>query len=255
MATNEQLLQALKNAPPLVREAFGSDSTANAISKIRDRYNLHIDVIGQISKDVGHLLLGFMDPVSFLESLVGKGIDRESAKAIVTDLNQEIFLPLQKKMREGASPVEDEDDDSYTEPPAFRTPPVRIHMPVPKIESTVLAVPTQSVNLMEQGYGQNDVVAAAQGQGVADTPVKPVVTPHPWQTSPASSFQTASVPYTSTPHASQPAVQAAPVEQVQLPPTPDLPNTYVPPAAPPIPQQSTPLTKEYSVDPYREPIQ
>lgn len=89
--------------------------------------------------------------------------------------------------------------------------------------------------------------------------------PHPWQTTPASSFQTASIPYTSVPTPSRPVEPIphpyAPVAPA-MPPAPaprpepmSLPGTLPPapvPAAQPAPRG--PIVKEYSADPYREPI-
>lgn len=273
MPTNEQILQALKTAPPLVKEAFGSNRTAEAVSRVRDRYGLHIDIIGQISKEVGYLLLGFMDPVSFLESLVSKGIDRESAKSIVSDLNQEIFLPLQQNMKNGVTPLDDAEDEeevTHNEAVAYRTPPTHVSVPVPAIEQ--IQMPTQQpgprTEVATQTYSAPTPEPAYQSQpplvqnGSVILPGTMPPTPHPWQTSPARSFQTASVPYTSVPYVSQPIESKSAPQQTYptsgiTPPQPVQPAPgYIPPAPrPPAQAPTNPLSREYAVDPYREPIQ
>ncbi len=115
MISNEQILQRLKEVPPLVQEAFGSQATAEIITTIGKKYNLHIDVIGVLGREVGLLLLGFIDPVTFLRELMGARISEVDAKTIVTEVNQDIFLPLQKKIQSGEMIHEESFDEDALE--------------------------------------------------------------------------------------------------------------------------------------------
>ena len=79
-------------------------------------------------------------------------------------------------------------------------------------------------------------------------PTPPPVT---WPTSPARSFQTASVPSTGFPQPSQQHIVS-----FSPPPAPAQPVAPAAPSIPPPPrtftQPSTPIVKEYGTDPYRE---
>jgi hypothetical protein len=107
--SREQVLAALKQANPLIQEAFGSDETLDTILKLQKRYNLHADVLGAVSQELGNLLLGLIDPAAFFARIQERGVNGETAKSIVDDINREIFVPLQKKIRDNVLPKNDDD--------------------------------------------------------------------------------------------------------------------------------------------------
>lgn len=225
------LLQAFESAPKAIQDSLTEGAAVDFIVSMRKRYGLHIDTAGKVAELVRNLLLGFLNPPDFVRNLVSLGITSDSAQLIVSDLNREVFIPIRNSMK-------GEDAGIDTRPTT--------HVP---------SIGVMEVGNQQSQAHQNPLATQPPFNLVSQeehVPVQAPPIPHPWQTSPASSFQTASVPYTSTPYASQPAAQAAPVEHIQIPSIPELPKNYTPPATP---QQSTPLTKEYSVDPYREPIQ
>ncbi|CAN5708977.1 hypothetical protein BH11PAT2_BH11PAT2_08570 [soil metagenome] len=314
LISKEQILAALKKAPPLIREAFGSDETMATILKIQKRYNLHADVLGAVSEELGNLLLGLIDPATFFTRIQERGVNDESAKSIVDDINREIFVPLQKKIKDGVVVKDDEDEDGDEEvatpvatapatqqpmqpaapilPPQQRIPVMNIGaVEVPsKAEivqpSSPLATPpeppaynlirpqedvptgivAQSPALIPQARTMaSDMNALTHPESVTarvDQGIAPAAVPHPWQTSPAQSFQTASVPYTAMPTNSR-AIPAPP--PIHLPTgwaperqepvvTRDAVVTERAPIRPKAPSSNEPLTKEYGSDPYREPI-
>jgi hypothetical protein len=307
--SREQILAALKKANPLIQEAFGSDETVATILKIQKRYNLHADVLGAVSQELGNLLLGLIDPTAFFSRIQERGVNDEAAKSIVEDVNREIFIPLQKKIKDGVK-VKDDEEDDFVPPAAPVTPETRVESPapsnppqvpvmslkpteVPKVESpeTLAPIapapaaapqeppaynlirpelelqvprpqaPIEAVALPHARTMAGDVNALTHPESAAPDAgqgTMPTV-PHPWQTSPAQSFQTASVPYTSMPVSSR-AVPAPPPVQLPTSWAPAPTTTAELPAFKPVsnPAPLNPrieaLTKEYGSDPYREPI-
>lgn len=297
--SNEAIVEALKKANPLIQHAFGSKETTDTIIKIQKRYNLHTDVLGAVSQELGNLLLGLIDPSAFFMRIQERGVNNETAKSIVDDINREIFVPLQKKIRDGVKIPDDEDEDDLIPPQEaakssivtpFGEPGRPQQIPVMNVGTPTFAsvstesnpVPTQeppAYNLIRpetqtptQTASENTVPQRARTMAsdvqalthpetvlpqVRVTPAP--ADPHPWQTSPAQSFQTASVPYTSMPPQSR-AIPAPPV--VQLPgewkPAPihtDATPVLRPKTASTVSSRPVePLTKEYGSDPYREPI-
>lgn len=338
----EQILEAYNRAPKLIRATFNAPETYEIISTIQSTYKMHVDVAGILSNEIGYLLLGLVDPATFLIRLQEAGISTNISNSIAQDVNTQIFVPLQKKMREAPtndSDNEDEDDEALAEPvnsvfppesfpvnrvpfvaqqaivtsqftpsaPTITAPEPLTHPQAQAVAAPALQIVTvpqplmthprtmqQDMALMQQGNLHDAELGApfvpvhsivpvvfvsptppiapsptfaARPQTITSTPYVPPVPPPAWHSSPAASFQTASIPNTGQ-HAVDRGVHVSP---------PPLPNyfqpqmeshiplqPYVPASAPvatPAQQplarayerpQPTPLTKEYGSDPYRE---
>lgn len=239
--TGEQVRAAYAQAPEEVRRTFASEETTNTIIAIQRRYQLHIDISGVLGKQVGWLLLGLMSPMEFLGGLVDAGVSGDVAKAIVTDVNEQIFAPLRARMQ-GA-------------PAATQAAPVQ---PIPAPAPSVPQTPAEPV------WPQPSALA---------TPPAPVATPPQPAWPPAATVHVyippqPQSPITASPEAVAPTTpQSYPVPQPP-PPTPtytapaptadSVPLPTQPRTAPPPPNlpgaTPEPLPIHHENDPYREPI-
>ena len=99
----EQIVEAYNQAPDPVRNVFNGDDTVEIIVAIQNSYGLHIDTAGMIGQEIGYLLLGLTTPKDFYDRLHSNGLPTATVTSIVKDVNEKIFVPLQKKMREQGS--------------------------------------------------------------------------------------------------------------------------------------------------------
>lgn len=141
----EQVFSFYQNAPKPVQEAFAAETTVDTILAIQATYGLHTDTAGMLGREIGYLLLGLTTPKDFYDRLHANGLPTDTVTSIVKDVNEKIFVPLQKKMREQGSEtsVENVEPPAYTPPPIEPATPVRPEsVPVMQVgESPIPAVP------------------------------------------------------------------------------------------------------------------
>ncbi len=102
--TQQQVIEAYKRLPPPVQEFLADpDQLARVLTDIRNAHSLHIDVVGQVSESIGHLLLGLASPIEFRDTLKTAGVSEVTANDIIGEINQKIFVPLREQMRKGSS--------------------------------------------------------------------------------------------------------------------------------------------------------
>lgn len=109
----EQVLAAYQRAPQPVRDAFNSEVTANVILDLKTKYRLHVDTAGMLGSEVGYMLLGLRSPAEFFGTLMLSGTDEQTARGIMEEVNERIFMPLKRQiMDSGRAPAPVQ---SYTE--------------------------------------------------------------------------------------------------------------------------------------------
>lgn len=251
--SDEQVIAAIDAAPPLVREVLRDMKTSQIIGSIGTSYHLHIDLIGKLSALNRDLLIGLTSPAEVLGELIMAGVDTETAKNILKELNEKIFMPVQAAMKAGSeketssqgtpAPMRIEADIPPPTPPTT-TPtdarPVAETPSVPAAVSTPQQTPEPPMPTQHTAY-------AAQGtpqQGAA------------WH--PAASVHVF-VPSHPSPHANVPPnlpgqEAPVPVQTTQPIAAPVPKETQTPLIQAASQTQDAPLTKQYSIDPYREPI-
>jgi len=249
----EQVIKAYQDAPALVRETFNSEDTVATIRDIRTRYNLHIDTAGTLGENVGYMLLGLLSPSEFFGEMVLAGVDQETAKGILDALNTRIFMPLRDRIMnggarptktppisytQGSSPRPNEEQLDIPPPPAI-TPKPPAPEPVPSVSQkpiyNVIPAPDSQKYPVRTMAGDMDLLK----KGIS--PIRQEIQPE--HTTPARSFQTASIPVQFSEPKITPAPSPAPVEPL-IRPTEPVPK-----------QPEIPSTSDgYSADPYREPI-
>ncbi len=234
----EKVVAAYQAAPQHVREAFSSEVTSKVVMDMKAKYRLHVDAAGTIGHEVGYLLLGLRSPAEFFGGLMLLGTDEQTARGIMEEINERIFLPLKRQMSGTPSaPVAPENYTATSEPvtpmreeasipvpkPSFATVPSIDYTPSPKTSVTLPGSPVE--------------VPLSRGPQSIRIPVPTVHEETPLPAAPSI------VP--PLPNPSPAPVYRAP-EPVQPPSNPQ--PAPVPTSTP------APIRKEYGADPYREPL-
>ncbi len=92
--------QNTQNIPVDILEAIDSSHVYTKLEKIADRYNLHIDQLGQLNVDTEGVMIGKIKSDKFVETIAKDlEISEEIAEKIAIDINNEIFASLRESLR------------------------------------------------------------------------------------------------------------------------------------------------------------
>lgn len=271
----EKVFGFYQKAPSQVQAAFSSEETVETILSVQKAYGLHTDTTGMLGKEIGYLLLGITNPKEFFDRLHANGLPEETVSNIVRVVNEKIFVPLQRKMREVSQTFPTE----YSEEVLFKAPERETIPSVPLMQvGEVLKITPQMVS--EEGLPTvvtPALVVTPPPPSIPNIPAyeeatlqtyKPVLRTmasdmealaHPnkivetnaSQPSPARSFQTSSVPKTEAMgQIFLPRVSAV----FESPKSPEM--SIEPPTFRYHEELSVPSTPSTSrMDPYREPVE
>ena len=247
--TSQEYQAAYREAPKLVQATLTDPATQQLVESIRNTYQLHVDSVGSFSNLLQALILGRLSPDAFYKELLGLGIKEADATSIIKEINTKLFQPLQKRMREeSSSPIQEDDVDEASYDPRFdfiAEDRAAIQTPSPTpLTQTETAIPTPPKPQVIINSELASVIAHPQTDTRAYYETSPL--PHArtmagdmefaahgltgQPTSPARSFQTASVPMTFTPQQFVQTQQYAQPTQ----PSPQLPAFHPAPAAAPL---------------------
>jgi len=291
--SNQDLIQFINQAPPLIQERISNINTALEIAVIGKSKKLHIDQIGKLAELNRNMLLGLIGPDEFLKELVASGVSDADVKQIMTEINQKIFVPLREQMRSGAGntqPIKSAEPMRPAMPmpseTAFRSPtPANPQLPqrtqqvnasVPRYTPPAPPIPTPQHFHLENKIPPRPAVAFSEG-GPPTPPSSPSglafalkqVLHEGGQTSLTAKPSEKLLEDHEEPHIEvsskvqvasssgiiPPGVRFSPIAH-EVQPSPVIPKVepQIPPApVKPIPP-TPPITKSYVDDPYREPI-
>jgi len=98
----EELIEQYKKLPKDLQRVLASSDIDTAMQEITKRHRLHIDQAGELSDEVGLVLIGVVHPDDFLEDVAFRlRVDKKAAQVIAADVNEHIF----KKVRESLMQV------------------------------------------------------------------------------------------------------------------------------------------------------
>ena len=155
----ESIKKVMQALPPPIRNYLSQGKYSIVAKNLMRKYGLHIDQGGVLEREIMLLLMGIENPDEFAASLKSDAALSESVvRNIMTDVNQEIFVPLQKEMRNAGSAVPEAKSaapragapvPSYAPSPAARPPvssgsaplPPKTAMPQPKIATAIAPPP------------------------------------------------------------------------------------------------------------------
>ncbi len=228
--TLDQSLQEIFPTLPLPIQRFIKEGKhGDATQTIMDRYVLHVDQGAIIEHQLLLALFGVIGPEEFMETLSSKlSVSDDVVGNIIEDVNKEVFIPIREEMRKGSiiTPAE-------VKPPQVQAPRQTAQMG----RNEPFRAPSQRPDLRSVLSSiTREVPKPISLRGETPKLLEDHEEPH-IEINPASLMATKGV------------------EKPQ--PPPNLPGIIQPPVIPspkPIPPP-IPIIKEYSSDPYREPIE
>lgn len=237
-------LGSLMQDLPAPVQAFLLSDERNVVARdLTQKYNLHLDQAAVFEKSYLHLLLGVSTPQEFVAELQAAGLGQDVINGLAADINTRVFMPLREAERRGA-----------TLPPV-PVPPKPAPLPPPAL--TYAPAPTTLPGSPEPAPMPAPPVAPAPAAPVQAqiAHAAPASFGHPQGWHPAAAVHIYVPPHPgAVQHAEPPQPTPVPVREVEavLPPTatptPPSPRPTAPAPAP------APIARQYSNDPYREPI-
>jgi hypothetical protein len=89
-----------QNLPKELQDAVFSVETAEKLQKIGKNAGLMIDETGILADETGLVMLGITPPSKYISNLEKRlGINREKAKKIASEVNQQIFYPVREALK------------------------------------------------------------------------------------------------------------------------------------------------------------
>lgn len=218
--TQEQLITAYRNAPVSIQDTLDGGLVEKVVSDVQVRCRLHADVASTLDDETRFLLLGLVNPAEFFGSLMLAGTDEQTARSIMEEINNRIFIPLKQQV--SGSTAKAPAPISYSETP------VRVPTPTPVAPPPALDyAPTPVTQILPGSFA---AVPAPVQHMAPEVPAPAVETP------PVVASHTM-------------VSDMASIQQTQV-----APPAIAPPApSQPLPSQP-PIIKSYGSDPYREPI-
>lgn len=108
--TRKQMDDMFEKLPNDIQEALQSDQTIKCLVQIREKYNLQDEQSGELSAEIGMLMLGASFPQHFIENLKNTmKIPEETAKAIASEVNEKIFRPVKESLKQLHSLIKKEE--------------------------------------------------------------------------------------------------------------------------------------------------
>jgi len=264
--SREQVLKAYNAAPDAVRAAFSAEATTNVIAGLKDKYQLHVDQSGLVAKEVGYLLLGLVDPNTFMSRLRAGGVPEGSVSGIISDLNEQVFKLLREEMRQAsgkqgsAAPAPRQGQPPMPRPQPMQASRPTSAPPVPVSRPTMPPRP-QPMQAPRPPAAPAPTPASAIPQHIAPLPPKTVMPRLNVLEAQCESAPAAPMPRPQIPASLRPVAPAVPITPRPVaPPPPNLPGAapespVSPPPAPPPQRPPAPPAPPYTADPYREPVE
>ncbi|MDA1334915.1 MAG: hypothetical protein O2794_02775 [bacterium] len=226
--SQEEVLSRYERLPRRVRDALFASATTDKMLNIGKRHGLMLDKVGVLAEETGYVMLGLTSPQNFAGRLTESlGITQAQAKAVVDDVNSEVFKEIQENLK--TAPNEEPETELIPQHPKSFATHVR--------EKAVPTPPQQPVEIKETRPLQPPIIKPAPKPSVEKTAIPSIIFPE-------KGGSGSTIPSAPKFESKEPVVQEqAPV--VQKPPTLSTPNK---------PGTKT-ATQSKNSDPYREEVE
>lgn len=188
-ALEAQVQQRLKELPEEIRMAVLSADLDRKIQSIGQKHKLHIDQIGNLEDETLLVMLGFSDPVEFMDQLVERlSVTPVEASLISADVVHDVFMPIRESMRLWAERKKlTKDADTTPVPtnsvssvvmPSSKPPPVPTPIAAPSAPASAPAPkPAPELSSIDSMLSQKQVTPPAGAATPPQTPPAPVLNP------------------------------------------------------------------------------
>lgn len=98
--TEEQIAQMYDNLPEDLKDAIFGMEMNEIVERIGRENQLNIEQIGDLANETGMVMLGVTHPNEFIVNLAERlEVDKEKARAIAQEINEQIFKPVRDSLR------------------------------------------------------------------------------------------------------------------------------------------------------------
>ena len=98
--TEEQIAQMYDNLPEDLKDAIFGLEMNEIVERIGRENQLNIEQIGDLANETGMVMLGVTHPNEFIGNLTERlEVDKEKARAIAGEINEQIFKNVQESLR------------------------------------------------------------------------------------------------------------------------------------------------------------
>ncbi|MCG2695273.1 hypothetical protein L6261_04320 [Candidatus Parcubacteria bacterium] len=116
----EQIKERYNNLPEDVKQAISSVDTTNVVVNIGEKYQLHVDQLGELVDETGLVMLGFTKTNDFVSNLEKRlNVPREKAINLVKEINDEILIKIRESMKKIIDEKREEKSEEIIQPKAF----------------------------------------------------------------------------------------------------------------------------------------
>lgn len=89
------------NLPNELKDLIASAEIEDKVLEIGNKYNLHVDIIGELSSMIDEVLMGIITRREFSDQIQDRlDVSSNVANQILNAINQEIFLPIRSSLRQ-----------------------------------------------------------------------------------------------------------------------------------------------------------
>lgn len=241
----EELLNRYEALPQDLKETMMSVETAETIFEIGKKFGLNIEKTGKLAEEIGFVILGVIPSKDFVADLKEiLEVDAEKALNVASEINHRIFLKIRDALKtmhgvRWVDQIVEKPIDTGRQKPFEAT--ERSIGPAETVEKNKEQIPSILFEI-KPSAGQPTPTPAGSEQATKESP-QPILT----EIKPEAQTLQTKIPPLDTSHEI-----AAPQQKIsQAPET--LPVEQPPTSKPQ--EQTTSSSKNYLVDPYREPFE
>lgn len=102
--SKEEINKRFQMLPEQVQDIVLSTEVVDAIKKITEKNNLHIDTAGLLNEEITYVMVGAEKSANFINNLKTKvRLPENKINAIAGDVNEKIFLPIRESLKRVAN--------------------------------------------------------------------------------------------------------------------------------------------------------
>ncbi|NTV44303.1 MAG: hypothetical protein HGA67_01230 [Candidatus Yonathbacteria bacterium] len=185
--TQEQVEERFNNLPEDIQRVLGSAETGDALRRIGERNQLHIDKLEVLNDITVHMMIGLAPRAGYVQAITHElGVSEITARQIAEEVNSEILAPIRASLEKL--------HETYSTPKEkVAEEPVKIPEIMPSREDVLREIenPTPTASTTPESQAQktpsNEALAALGQAFASDRPNLPTIPPNDLPVAPTPS--------------------------------------------------------------------